>query len=308
MSPTYIPTLSKQLHSDYFYFHFSVNYEQDFMYGHNLYISLCDKWRLPLILVRVSKSLPLRESDAKIWACFVHNKTNEELVETIAVALAENAPIEDRKALRSMVHAALLPEHCPFPVSRAHITATPLTVSGCSTPTVYTSRRNSHTGIVSPRAICSLSSSESHPAVPGNNTTTMQGNNNIAARKEGCGTTMQIKECSSITNKPRCRPSVHPLSNLWPLHLPSPRKVTPIVVATDIVEQEDSELALARTFGTVGNTKESRLAQLDCSHIKTERCLRRRTWMDRLGLPVWVSDLWQRRGSEKVTPTSSTIW
>ena len=81
----------------------------------HLEIPLRDKWRLPLILVRVSKSLPLQESDAKIWACFVHNKTHEELMESIVAALAVCVPSESKQVLRSAAHAALLPQDCPFP-------------------------------------------------------------------------------------------------------------------------------------------------------------------------------------------------
>lgn len=49
-----------------------------------LKLSIHEKWRLPLILLRVSKELPLRQSDAKIWSCFIHNKTQQELLITIA--------------------------------------------------------------------------------------------------------------------------------------------------------------------------------------------------------------------------------
>ena len=63
----------------------------------HLQIPLREKWRLPLILVKVSKSLPLRESDAKIWACFVHNKTQEELIESMTETLAERVPMRVEK-------------------------------------------------------------------------------------------------------------------------------------------------------------------------------------------------------------------
>ena len=114
-----------------------------------LQITLRDKWRLPLILVRVSKSLPLRESDAKIWACFVHNKTNEELVNFVATALTGCIPSETKQVLRSTAHAALLPERCPFPTSGPRSSslsgaATPMTLSGRSTP-ITISRQNSST-------------------------------------------------------------------------------------------------------------------------------------------------------------------
>ena len=104
---------------------------------HHLQLSLKAKWRIPLILLKVSKSLPLRESDAKIWACFVHNKTNEELVESITTALAARVPSETRQVLRSAAHAVLLPQDCPFPTSTITRsgTSTPYTLSGGGTPT-----------------------------------------------------------------------------------------------------------------------------------------------------------------------------
>ena len=96
----------------------------------HLQIPLRDKWRLPLILVRVSKSLPLQESDSKIWACFVHNKTQEELIESIAATLAERVPMESREVLKYTAHALLLPDNCPFPISRSGSgTASPVTLS-----------------------------------------------------------------------------------------------------------------------------------------------------------------------------------
>ena len=111
--------------------------------GH-LQLSLRDKWRLPLILVRVSKSLPLRESDAKIWACFVHNKTQEELIKFVALALAVRIPTESRAVLQSAVHTALLPQKCPFPTGNTtsvYCINTPHIQTAKTTPCA--SRRNS---------------------------------------------------------------------------------------------------------------------------------------------------------------------
>lgn len=100
-------------------------------------ISLRDKWRLPLILVRVSKSLHLRESDAKIWACFIHNKTQAELIEYVATAPSARIPSESKKVLRSAAHSALLPQDCPFPTSRSTSRSSSITsfsLSGWNTP------------------------------------------------------------------------------------------------------------------------------------------------------------------------------
>ena len=89
----------------------------------HLQISLRDKWRLPLILVRVSKNLQLQEADEKIWACFVHNKTQEELLVTIASALAARAPSSGSGGL---------PSTRSFPTRSG--AATSCTLSGSTTP------------------------------------------------------------------------------------------------------------------------------------------------------------------------------
>lgn len=80
----------------------------------SLEISLRDKC---LIIVRVSKGLPLRESDALIWSLFTDNRTQEELIVTLTNALSLRIPNESKDILRSTVLAAVLPDNCPFPVS-----------------------------------------------------------------------------------------------------------------------------------------------------------------------------------------------
>ena len=143
-----------------FYYSFVIMFSNAFEFRcvRQLYISLRDKWRLPLILVRVSKSLPLRESDAKIWACFVHNKTNHELVNSVAAALAERVPFESKQVLRSAAHSALLPQLCPFPGSGSR--------SGDATP-----RSLSHSGSTTPRSLFRSGSAASRSG-SGNSTPT----------------------------------------------------------------------------------------------------------------------------------------
>ena len=58
--------------------------------------------------MRVSKSLPKQESDAKI---LVHNKTHDMLMESITTALAVCIPSETKQVLRS----AALPVGLPLP-------------------------------------------------------------------------------------------------------------------------------------------------------------------------------------------------
>ena len=129
----------------------------------HLHLSLRDKWRLPLILVRVSKSLPLRESDAKIWACFVHNKTNEELVNSVAAALAERVPFESRQVLHSAAHSVLLPQLCPFP-TRSAGNSSPRSLSHSGNATI---RSLSRSGSAAPRSGSDNSTPTSRSPSPG---------------------------------------------------------------------------------------------------------------------------------------------
>ena len=109
----------------------------------SLEISLRDKWRLPLIIVRVSKGLPLRESDTLTWSLFTDNRTQEELIESLTTTLSLHIPNESKDILRSTVLAAVLPDNCPFPVSPSH--------SNPPTPRTYMERPGK-SGVTTPSA------------------------------------------------------------------------------------------------------------------------------------------------------------
>ena len=345
-----------------FYLYSNDDFMYEFGYVRHLHLSLRDKWRLPLILVRVSKSLPLRESDAKIWACLVHNKTQEELLNSIAFTLAARVPTEDRQVLRSVAHSALLPENCPFPGSRTG-TATPLTLSNRSSPYRSFSSSAAPSRTASPARTGNHGAASTTQHITATTTTAMELECPRAMRKSPAGKlglpplTPSSQSCRGLERQcanADCGPLTEPfaalakeegvkqgevvkpqhrrvrshaslwspslsstgfLSTVTSLSVPSsrthsPRKIVP--VAADIEEQEDSELALARTFGTVGNTKESRLAQLDCSiEVTVQRSetlaarsrsvgRRRRSFGDRFSL--WASGLLQSSTNDAQTP------
>lgn len=91
-------------------------------------------------MVQISKGLPLRESDTKIWTSFVHNKTSQELVNAITIALHERIPTESKETLRSIAHSVIIPNICPFPPSSRGPSPS---LSGRSSP--YSSTRGNST-------------------------------------------------------------------------------------------------------------------------------------------------------------------
>ena len=265
-----------------------------FVFGRvrQLQIPLLDKWRLPLILVRVSKSLPLRESDEKIWACFVHNKTQEELLVTIASALARQVPSTCR--LPSIQRGA--------GSQSGTGTATPCTLSGSLSASLSTSNNSTPN-----RSRCSSTTKAADLTVPIATATTSTAVDSVVSPQP-------LRRCSSKLGLPPLKPSpqsqgrssqsasplpstsspvplatagtsqasLHPsygsLNNLWAT-MGSKTTLTPLVSrsAPSSPQQrtaeitfgaaelsEDSERILNRTYGTVGSTNR-RLAVLESS-------------------------------------------
>ena len=266
----------------------------------HLNLSLRDKWRLPLILVRVSKSLPLRESDAKIWACFVHNKTQDEVLNSMAVSLAECFPLESRHVLRSAAHSALLPQLCPFPGSRSG-TATPLTLSGRSTSSAScrsspTSSRSPSPGLIRLSTSTSLQPSVVDSPAGGAAVGSIQQRspakhglppltpNTLSRRSDQETTRSRTIDTLSVEQQTHQR-RVHSLGNMWPVRLTraavssvsasmsassspqlSPHTIAPVSGEVDSAEEEDMVLAeLGRNFGAVGNARSRRLTALESS-------------------------------------------
>ena len=265
------------------YYSFVIMFSNSFEFGYvrQLYISLRDKWRLPLILVRVCKSLPLRESDAKIWVCFVHNKTNEELVSSVAAALAEKVPFESKQVLRSAAHSALLPQNCPFPGSprslsqSGNTTARSLSQSGNTT-----ARSFSQSGSAAFRSGSGNSTPTSRSPSPGPSLGTRTGNAVIFPQPTSTVLTspvttlrtyhLGIGEPLQVTTEPR----VYYMSNLlWAVRATravltsaamslsppttpplSPCKIVPLSTSEDTVDIEYDQAAWLPVPDTYSNS------------------------------------------------------
>jgi hypothetical protein len=70
----------------------------------------------------LSKGLPLSQSDEQIWARFLQNKTEEEILEAISKTLADFLP-ESKEVLRSAARSILMPPQTPFPAPRLKISS-----------------------------------------------------------------------------------------------------------------------------------------------------------------------------------------
>jgi hypothetical protein len=81
--------------------------------------SLKDRWRLPLILLRVHKGLLLRGSDAVIYEQFAAGKSQAKLIETIAQALRSTVDSQSNvEDLQRVAHSIILEPQSPFPAPR----------------------------------------------------------------------------------------------------------------------------------------------------------------------------------------------
>ena len=129
---------------------------------------------------------------------------------------------------------------------------------------------------------------------------------------------------------PRRRTRVPSLENMWPVRMTrsalsstsaslfahaSPQLSPRILALTtecgglQAEHEDDSELALGRTFATVGNTKHCKLTQADCSLNTTSQRIRRNRYSFGDSVSKWASDLLQRCSNSahmRVTPLPLT--
>jgi hypothetical protein len=77
--------------------------------------SVKEKWRLPLILVRLQRGLALRGTDKEIYARFSAGKSQSELVAAIARALGTVIKNHEADDLQRAAHSIVLQPQTPFP-------------------------------------------------------------------------------------------------------------------------------------------------------------------------------------------------
>jgi hypothetical protein len=77
--------------------------------------SIKEKWRLPLILVRLHRGLALRGTDKEIYARFSAGKSQSELIPAIARALGTVVTTHEAGDLQRVAHSIVLDPHSPFP-------------------------------------------------------------------------------------------------------------------------------------------------------------------------------------------------
>jgi hypothetical protein len=80
--------------------------------------SVKEKWRLPLILVRLQKGLALRGTDKEIYARFSAGKSQSELVAAIARALGTVVITHEAGDLQRVAHSIVLQPQTPFPAPK----------------------------------------------------------------------------------------------------------------------------------------------------------------------------------------------
>jgi hypothetical protein len=80
--------------------------------------SVKEKWRLPLILVRLQKGLALRGTDKEIYARFSAGKSQPELVAAIARALGTVIKNHEADDLQRAAHSIVLQPQTPFPAPK----------------------------------------------------------------------------------------------------------------------------------------------------------------------------------------------
>jgi hypothetical protein len=80
--------------------------------------SVKEKWRLPLILVRLQRGLALHGTDKEIYARFSAGKSQSELVAAIARALGTVIKNHEADDLQRAAHSIVLQPQTPFPAPK----------------------------------------------------------------------------------------------------------------------------------------------------------------------------------------------
>jgi hypothetical protein len=73
-----------------------------------------ERWRIPIIFSKIGKGAALSAIDKKVWAAFISDKTEAEVLTHLATALSERLP-DQQLVLQKIIEDATLPENCPFP-------------------------------------------------------------------------------------------------------------------------------------------------------------------------------------------------